>query len=406
MVEALFSILEELSQSFRIVDAIDILLVSAFLYAAFVWFQQAASRGVLVGVASLALVYFLARSLDMYLTSLAFHTTFAVLLFILVVVFQEDLRRLLERVASFRSLQPEADLQGTVDLDALVELVFCMAASRTGALIVLKRKEPLGRHLNGGVPLAGKFSVSLLYSIFDSSSPGHDGAVVIDGDMIEQYAAHLPISKNTKQIAGRGTRHSAALGLSEHSDALIIVISEERGCVSVAESGQLVEMKTSTELKQCLEQGITASFPASQSPLWKRTLMEHAGLKILALIVATIAWFVLAYDPHTVQRTFFVPIEYRNLSSQLEIGAFAPTECRVTLSGSDRDFRFLDPASLKIAIDLARYREGEFEIPLSARNMRLPTNLLPYRIDPRVLRLNLSAKTPQQAAAGAGEGAQ
>ena len=103
--ETIHSFLDDFRESFRVVDAIDILLVSVFLYATLVWFQRAASRGVLSGLALLAIIYFLARGLDMYLTSLAFHTTFAVLLFILVVVFQEDLRRLLERVSTLRSVE-------------------------------------------------------------------------------------------------------------------------------------------------------------------------------------------------------------------------------------------------------------------------------------------------------------
>ncbi len=153
MFDTIVSFFEELRRTFRLVDAIDILLVSVFLYAALVWFQRTASRGVLIG----------------------------------------------------------------------------MAASKTGALIVVKGKEPLERHLNGGVALTGRVSMPLLFSIFDSHTPGHDGAVIIEADRVTQFAAHLPISKNTAQIKGRGTRHSAAFGLSERSDALTIVASEERG---------------------------------------------------------------------------------------------------------------------------------------------------------------------------------
>ncbi|QDV40537.1 DNA integrity scanning protein DisA [Stieleria neptunia] len=394
MIESIFLISDELRQTFRLVDAIDILLVSAFLYASLLWFQQTASRGVLVGVAALAWVYFLARSLDMYLTSLAFHTTFAVLLFILVVVFQEDLRRLLERVASFRSVHFEHGGQSLVEIDALVDVVFRMASSKTGALIVLKRKESLERLLNGGFPLDGRFSVPLVYSIFDSSSPGHDGAIVIDRDHIEQYAAQLPISPNTNKIEGRGTRHSAALGLSERSDAVTIVVSEERGSVSVAQAGTLTEMATPADLQHCLEQSFASVLGDSRPPIWKQILVDHAGLKILSLIVAVAAWFVLAYDPHTVQRTFIVPMEYRNVAKQLEIDTSAPMECRVTLSGSERDFRFLDPASLKVSLDLGDSAAGYHEILLSEQNIRLPANLFPYRIDPRVVLLKMNLKRP------------
>lgn len=389
MIETSLLFLDELRRTFRIVDAVDILLVSVFLYGSLLWFQRTASRGVLSGVTALAAVYFIARGLDMYLTALAFHTTFAVLLFILVVVFQEDLRRLLEHISALRSVRFRQSTEIDLDLNELVESVFHMARSRTGALIVLKGREPLARHLHGGVALGGRISKPLLYSIFDAHTPGHDGAVVLDHDRIEQFAAHLPISRNSQEIAGRGTRHSAALGLSECSDSLTIVVSEERGVVSVAESGDLSEIATATDLKQRLEDFFAAKFPRTTQPVWKRFIIQHGQLKVLALSIAVAAWFVLAYDPHTVQRTFVVPTEYRNLPSNLLLDETAPNEARVTLSGSDRNFRFLEPGSLKVTLDLAGARAGYQEIPITDRNIRLPLNLLPYRIEPRIIRLYL-----------------
>ena len=389
MIETSLLFLDELRRTFRIVDAVDILLVSVFLYGSLLWFQRTASRGVLSGVTALAAVYFIARGLDMYLTALAFHTTFAVLLFILVVVFQEDLRRLLEHISALRSVRFRQSTEIDLDLNELVESVFHMARSRTGALIVLKGREPLARHLHGGVALGGRISKPLLYSIFDAHTPGHDGAVVLDHDRIEQFAAHLPISRNSQEIAGRGTRHSAALGLSECSDSLTIVVSEERGVVSVAESGDLSEIATATDLEQRLKAFFAAKFPRTTQPVWKRFIVQHGQLKVLALSIAVAAWFVLAYDPHTVQRTFVVPTEYRNLPSNLLLDETAPNEARVTLSGSDRNFRFLEPGSLKVTLDLAGARAGYQEIPITDRNIRLPLNLLPYRIEPRIIRLYL-----------------
>ncbi len=365
MFPTIVSFFEEIRRTFRFVDAVDILLVSTFLYTALLWFQRTASRGVLIGIVVLAGVYFLARGLDMYLTSLAFHTSFAVLLIILVVVFQEDLRRLLERVSTLRSFNFWQVQDISLDRDALVESVFKMAALHKGALIVLKGREPLARHVNGGVVLNGRVSPPLLFSIFDTHTPGHDGAVIIEREQVTQFAAHLPISQNTNEIAGRGTRHSAALGLSERSDSLTIVVSEERGVVSVAESGKLAEMPTAASLKQRLEKFFASAFPAVTQPLWKRVILQHGRLKLLSVSVAIIAWFVLAYDPNTVQRTFVIPIEYRNLAKGIELDVTAPHEARVTLSGLERHFRFLDPSSLKITLDLTDMRIGFHEIPVS-----------------------------------------
>jgi uncharacterized protein (TIGR00159 family) len=394
MLNTIVSFIDEFRGTFRVVDAVDIALVSVFLYATLVWFHKAASRGVLIGVAALAAVYFLARGLDMYLTSLAFHTSFAVLLFVLVVVFQEDLRRLLEGVSSLRSMRFGKSPQRGIDVDELVASVFRMAASRTGALVVLKGKESLARHVNDGVSLDGRFSPPLLYSIFDPNSVGHDGAVIVEGERVSQFGAHLPISKNTQEIKGRGMRHTAALGLSERSDALTIVVSEERGTVSVAATGHLREIKTAAELKRRTEAFFEESFPAAQRSSLRHGLLQHGRLKVLSVVLAVTAWFVLAYDPHTVQRTFVVPIEYRNLSQDLVLDSTARTEARVTLSGSERDFRFLDPATLKISLDLSDLSKGYQEVAFSERAIKLPANLSVYRIEPRSFSLWLMLKEP------------
>ena len=404
MIETVLSFLEELRRTFRIVDAIDILLVSLFLYAGLVWFRRTASRGVLSGVALLAVIYFLARGLDMYLTSLAFQTTFTVLLFVLAILFQEDLRRMFERVSAFRSVRIRQAPEVGMEVDELVEAIFKMANARTGALIVFKGAEPLKRHLDGGIPIGGRISKPLLYSIFDSHTPGHDGAVVIDHHRIEQFAAHLPISKNTREITGRGTRHCAALGLSECSDALTVVISEESGVVSVAEAGKLKEMSTAAELKRHVETFLSSKFPSVAEPTWRRRLTQHGHLKLLALALAVAAWFVLAYDPNTVQRTFVVPLEYRNLPNKLVLDETVPNEARVTLSGSERNFRFLDPASLKITLDLAEARLGFYDLAITERNIQLPMNLSPYRIEPSVIRMYLREKPSREKRRNGGNG--
>jgi len=395
MVEVVYAFFDEFLRTFRIVDVIDVLVVSVFLYSALLWFKQAATRGVLIGVAALAAIYFVARALDMYLTSLAFQTTFAVLLFALIVVFQEDLRRVFDRLSAIHSVRLRRMPTFDVDLDGLVESAFKLASMRTGALIVLTGRDPLERHLDSGIELHGKLSRPLLYSIFDATSPGHDGAVIIDRNRIEQFGAHLPISKNRKEISGRGTRHSAALGIAERTDSLTIVVSEERGVVSVAEHGKLSEAKSPAALKSRLEKFLVAKFPRQDQSIWKAFIFQHGLLKLLALLFAVAAWFLLAYDPSTIQRTFVVPIEYRNVPASLYLDQFAPSEARVTLSGSERHFRFLDPGSLTISVDVAGARLGLYEIVITEENLRIPASLDLYRIAPSPIRLFFRSQPPE-----------
>jgi len=388
-----WSFFSEFWENFRVTDAVDILLMSVFLYSALAWFRETASRKVLIGVSVLVAVYGLARAFDMYLTSLLFHTGFAVLLIVLIVIFQEDLRRMFERVAAWGSLEQVRQTPAAhTDVDALVEAVFTLAQHKTGALIVLKGNEPLERHMDGGITLGGELSKPLLYSIFDASSPGHDGAVILEHGQLSKFAAHLPISKNQPEIAGRGTRHSAALGLSECSDALVIVVSEERGGVSVAEAGRLQELASAAALKNRVEEFLAAKFPVKSQATWRRYVVEHWPLKGSAIALAVAAWLLLAYRPSTLYRTFILPIEYRNLGGQLLLDDDAPHEARVTVSGSERGFRFLEPGALKLSIDLAGSQAGEQEIAVSERNIRLPGKLDLYRIEPQPLILHLRQK--------------
>ena len=218
-------------------------------------------------------------------------------------------------------------------------------------------------------------------SIFDPHSAGHDGAVVVDGGRVQRFAAHLPISNNRKEIGTRGTRHAAALGISERCDALTIVVSEERGQVCVANKGRLRAVTTPAELKGRLEEFVGEKFPVRADKIWRQFVVRHWPMKVISVFLAMIGWFLFAYNPSTVQRTFIVPIEYRNIPPDLVLDEFSPTETRVTLSGTEPAFRFLEPATLKIAIDLAGVEEGVETRHVDARNLDLPANLALYRIE-------------------------
>jgi uncharacterized protein (TIGR00159 family) len=336
------------------------------------------------------IVYFLAQAFDLYLTSMLFQAGFAVLVIMLIVVFQEDLRRALERVASWGTLAHQRAIAAqTTDIDTLVEVAFVLAANKTGALIVIKGRDALERHIHGGVPLAGNTSKPLLLSIFDAHSPGHDGAVIIDQGYAARFGVHLPLSKNRKEIIFRGTRHSAALGLSECTDALVIVVSEERGVVSVAERGILKELTSPAVLKRQLEWFFRDRFPQPTEPMWKRLLAHDVRLKALAILLACIGWLMLAYNVGTIQQTFEVAIEYRNIPLNLALDEAVPNKARVTVAGPERAYHFLEPTTLKISIDLSVSAIGSQVIQITEKNLKLPTSLSIRRIEPQVLWITL-----------------
>ena len=137
-------------------------------------------------------------------------------------------------------------------METLARTLGDLARARTGALVVIRGKDAIARHLDGGEDVEGRLSEPLLKSIFDPHSIGHDGAVVIDGHLIDKLGCHLPLSKNLEKLPRSGTRHAAALGLSERSDALCLVVSEERGTISVARRGNLQVVATPADLLEVL----------------------------------------------------------------------------------------------------------------------------------------------------------
>ena len=379
------TILERWS-SLRIADALDILVVAILTYASISWLRRARSRFVFAGLGGMVGLYFLARLLEMYLTLFIFQAVLTVAVVALVIIFQEDIRRGFERLAAGTRLggAPKTLPPSERTIDVVARVALRLAAQHLGALIVFKGREPLERHLSGGFPLEGRLSDTLLYSIFDPSSPGHDGAVVIDRSIVDRFGVHLPLSLSPDNPVS-GTRHSAALGLSERSDALVVVISEERGAISVAERGVLAEVNASglrqrlTEFSKLFDDDATASRAGAQRRL---------GLKVLSVALAVAGWAVLTrYEAETVSRSFAVPVAYRNAQSHWLLEDPEPDQVRVTLHGSIRAFQSIDPSTLTATLDVRSVREGAQPMTVDATVLNVPGDLSIQHIEPRTVRV-------------------
>src|SRR5215468_8816494 len=267
-------------------DLVDIATVGVLLWLAIRFVRRTRGRRALIGLTLLGGVYLLARALDLQLTASLFQGFFAVLVLVIVVVFQEDLRRLFEQLGSLRGSGSRRDRRGVDIADVIVRAVARLAATRVGALIVLPQREPIESHVEGGIPLEGRISEPLLLSIFDASSPGHDGAVILRGSQLERFAVHLPLSVNHAALGPGGTRHAAALGLAERCDATCIVVSEERGTVSIARDGAIHVLARPQDLALELR-AVRGEGEAEPRPWWR----ERAGLDAaLATAGAVALW--------------------------------------------------------------------------------------------------------------------
>jgi len=235
--------------------------------------------------------------------------------------------------------------------------------------------------------LDGKLSEVLLESIFDPHSVGHDGAVVIENGRVVKFGCHLPLSSNTKKLGNLGLRHTAALGLAERSDGLCIVVSEERGTITVAREGRLKELNSTDQLKNILERFFQERSPRGMKKTWLNWVTENPREKAIAIVVACGLWLAFGYQTGSVRRDFVVPIEYRNLASDWIIKEPTPKEATVTLMGSEQAFDLLNPQALKISLDMSKIQEGMQQLVMERDLVRHPSSLSVVGIEPSKIRL-------------------
>jgi diadenylate cyclase len=390
-------LLRNLLSAIRLADVVDILLLAAVLFVGITWLRRSSSRGAarrLVAMAVVfALVYVLVDTLDLYLMERLLRVLAIGVLIAGVMVFQADVRRLLDRIASWSLFRRAADATPPSPVETLVETAARLADERIGALIAIRGREPWESHVQGGVELGGKVSRPLLQSIFQPDSPGHDGAVLMEGDRVTRFAVHLPLSNHLPEVSRfGGTRHAAALGLAEESDALVVVVSEERGTISIAEDGTLEEMSSASELGRRLERFWNAHYaegPSGSGGWWSRRTVESAGL---SLALAASAWLVFSYSGDTVFRTYEAPIEFRNLPAGWSLERDTTLTARVTLAGSEQAFRRLDPAQLAVSFDLERPVAGENELLITEEQLSLPSGLHLSDANPRELTVAITRR--------------
>lgn len=372
------------AQNLRIQDIFDIAIISIMISAVLVWFRDRASRFVFVGISVLGFIYVIARFFQLYLTTVVLQGFFAILLFVLVVIFQEDLRRFFERLAILgrmrRKIQPIVPYNHTAE--TIAQVVADFSRKRIGALIVVQGNDPLDRHLSGGTELNGAVSQPLLESLFDPHSIGHDGAAIIDGNTVVRFGCHLPLSQNAGAYGSFGLRHTAALGLSERSDAICIVVSEERGTISLARGEEINEATSASALASILESFYISKTPVKNTAYLSLWLKENTKEKIIAIILASVLWLMFGYQRESVRRDFTIPIEYLNVPSDWVIEEPKTTEARVTLAGPSQAFQLLNTDTLKISLNLSQIQDIKQEIVLTRDMIRTPFNLSVVSIKP------------------------
>ena len=249
--------------SIRVLDIIDVLLVAYLMYQVYMLIRGTVAMNIFIGILSFYLLWIIVRALEMQLLGTILGQVIGVGVIALIIVFQQEVRRFLifigtqyfsrNRLILERVIPINLALQSKVRIKSVIKAVINMAKSKTGALIVLSKKSELTVYAETGDLLNANTTSRLIESIFNKQSPLHDGAVIITGDKVIAARCVLPVSENLNLPPNYGMRHRAALGMTENTDSMVIVVSEETGKISIAENGKLQNDMDPKDLMSKLE---------------------------------------------------------------------------------------------------------------------------------------------------------
>ena len=378
-------------------DIVDILLNSYILFRLYVLFRGTNVIRMVIAIAMLWILERIAMSMGLIVTSWAMQGIIAAAALIIIIVFRNEIAGVLQ-TRSLRSFFwgiPQRQIQTPIEI--IVESVYELARHKLGALIVLPLKKGIESVVHGGIPWQGKLSREMLVSIFWHGTPVHDGATVIQGDRIVEVAAILPLSKSNDLPSHYGTRHRAGFGLAEQTDALVIVVSEERGEVTVFKDRSIIAITDRNELGQVLCE-YAGTVPAVNGARHRTLELGIAALACLRGITGI--WFSFARGFETFV-SLEVPVEFMNRDPKMELFTTSASSVRLQLSGSGSLIRSIRPDQVKVKLNLANAVAGSNQIAITRDSIVLPPGVQFKQVDPQVLEVNLDVpeqrKVPIQA---------
>jgi diadenylate cyclase len=251
-----------LPKNINVFSIIEILILAFLFYHIYGWIKERKAYTLFKGILLILVFYFIADIFDFYVFLWFFENSLQVMILSLAVVFQPELRKALESIGqkkfnllSFFQKNSEIAKYSDKTIDELISAIKIMSKAKTGALILLQQSNSLIEYEQTGININADISSQLLVNIFEHNTPLHDGALIINNDKITAATCYLPLSENKNVSKSLGTRHRAAIGVSEVTDAIVLIISEETGKISIAQNGTLNHDLNETSIRSILENG-------------------------------------------------------------------------------------------------------------------------------------------------------
>lgn len=384
--------IKDIFYSIHATNIVDIAIIACLLYFILAWLRATRAFQIMATVIGIGLFYFVAAGLGLVLTSLLFQYLWAAIIIVLVIVFQPEIRQMLDRASPIRFLlsgRHSNDVASDL-VEEVVKAVAELARLRIGALVVFRRLDRIDNVILKGKLLDSLVSSEALVMIFQKNSPLHDGAVLIHRDRITAAGCILPLSTDENLSSQFGTRHRAALGLTERSDAVCVVVSEERGEVSLVQGKDISTYRKKAEFREALDRALVSGKAlADQTQAGPFSFLRSNWLiKILAAGIAVLLW-VVTVGPQRAEVGMSVPIQYTNLPAGMEITGKWMDRIDVRVRGSETGVASLKPGSIRAVVDLSHVVTGLNFFRITSKNLQVPPGITIAQIRPSDLHLNI-----------------
>jgi diadenylate cyclase len=386
--------MKDLLNLFRWQDGLDILILTFVFYRLYLWLRKRRALRMVVAILALPFCYAIAQWIDLPLSVWILQNLWAVILLVLVVIFQQEIREVLGRITLPTFLLGRPEVFPLKRLDKIAEAAFSMAKEGIGSLIVLQQRDDLDDFIQGKTLLDWEISEGIIISIFNPQSPLHDGAIIIRGDRIRYATALLPVSKFASLPKEWGTRHRAGVGITEVSDAKCIIISEERKEVSIAYRGEVEKKERPEDLIKSFSELPSLPEGKIREKRWMRKVFSDLPQKAFFLVLVCLLW-IFVVGIRQGEASFNIPVEYYSIPRNLEIMGELPKEIKVRIRGSQRLLSSVKTDNLRVRIDLSNVRSGANQISLSEANISIPSGITVTDFYPRKIRIHLSPASEQ-----------
>jgi uncharacterized protein (TIGR00159 family) len=374
-------------------NLVDYLVLCVAFYIVLRWAARARALRIAVTITAFYAAALVARRFELIITSWVLQGAALISLALLVVLFQPEIRRALMGIdRQFLSWRARGVPSRSAN-QTLADAAFALAAQHVGALFVIVRQDPVGELVDGGVAMAAEVSPGLIDAIFQRSSPLHDGAVLIQSGQIARANAILPLTQRPDVPPQFGTRHRAAMGLAERTDALVIVVSEERGEVAAMRGRSYLEVGSADELALMLDNAMVRVARPVSKRLYDAIVVRWQ-YKIAAVALASLIWAVATVESGSSVRTINVPVEFRNVPRGLDIASQSATELTVQLRGRTWLLDSMNLPRLVARFDLAKANPGTETVRVYPGMLGLPPGVTMVRVTPDAITLRLTRRAP------------